>query len=108
MSAQLCSPYRPRFKSGDWFIASPEEFEAEATSYIAYSGPWELGEQAGTIVHGMDVSFFPNWCGQRQLRKAHIEGDRLFLSSVEPVRSGGVEVDAVLEWQRATPNRASL
>ncbi|GAB7262001.1 lipocalin-like domain-containing protein [Dickeya ananatis] len=103
MSAQLCSPDRPRFASGDWFVASPEEFEAEATTYIAYSGPWELGEQDGTITHGMDVSLFPNWYGQRQLRRVRIEGDRLFLSSVEPVRSSGVEIDATLEWQRVTP-----
>lgn len=102
MSAQLCAPDRPRFASGDWFVASPEEFEAEATSYIAYSGPWKLGEQEGTIIHGMDVSLFPNWCGQRQLRRVRIEGDRLFLSSVEPVRSGGVEIDATLEWQKCT------
>ncbi|MDQ1214986.1 lipocalin-like domain-containing protein [Pantoea anthophila] len=103
MSAQLCSPDRRHFASGDWFIASPEEFEAEATTYIAYSGPWEPGEEDGTIMHGMDVSLFPNWCGQRQLRRARIDGDRLFLSSVEPVRSGGVEIDATLEWQRVKP-----
>ena len=54
-------------------------------------------------MHGMDVSLFPNWCGQRQLRRARIDGDRLFLSSVEPVRSGGVEIDATLEWQRVKP-----
>lgn len=102
MSAQLCAPERSHFTSGDWFVASPEEFKAEATTYIAYSGPWQLGEQPGTIIHGMDVSLFPNWCGQRQLRRARIEGDRLFLSSVEPVRSGGVEIDATLEWQKCS------
>ena len=54
MSAQLCAPERSHFTSGDWFVASPEEFKAEATTYIAYSGPWQLGEQPGTIIHGMD------------------------------------------------------
>lgn len=102
MSAQLCAPDRSHFASGDWFVASPEEFKEEATTYIAYSGPWKLGEEAGTIIHGMDVSLFPNWCGQRQLRRARIEGDRLFLSSVEPVSSGGVEIDATLEWQKCS------
>lgn len=102
MSAKLCAPERWHFTSGDWFVASPEEFKAEATTYIAYSGPWQLGEQPGTIIHGMDVSLFPNWCGQRQLRRARIEGDRLFLSSVEPVSSGGIEIDATLEWQKCS------
>lgn len=84
-------------------MASPEEFEAEATSYIAYCGPWALGEHEGTIIHGMDVSLFPNWCGQRQLRTIRVEGDRLFLSSVEPVHSGGTLIDAELEWQKVSP-----
>lgn len=106
MSAQFCCPGRAHFRSGDWFMASPEEFEAEATSYIAYSGPWEIGEQDGTIIHGMDVSLFPNWCGQRQVRKMILEEERLVLSSVDPVRSGGILIHAELEWRKNKPHQA--
>lgn len=103
MSAQLCSPGRVPFGSGDWFVATHEEFKAEATSYIAYSGPWAPGEEEDTVIHGMDVSLFPNWCGQRQARRVRLQGDRLFLSSLAPVSSGGVLIDAELEWRRAMP-----
>ncbi|WP_261154478.1 lipocalin-like domain-containing protein [Serratia ficaria] len=104
MSAQLCAPERTCFTSGDWFVASSEEFRAEATSYIAYSGPWEPGTEAGTIIHGMDVSLFPNWSGQRQVRNFRLEDEYLFLASKEPVHSGGRLIHAELQWKRAVLN----
>jgi hypothetical protein len=101
MSAQLCAPGRRPFASGDWFVASCDEFRAEATSYIAYSGPWQMGPDQNTIIHGMDVSLFPNWCGQRQARRVRIDGDQLFLASVAPLYSGGMLINAELQWCRA-------
>lgn len=103
MSAQLCTPGRRHFASNDWFVGSAEDFRAEATSYIAYSGPWEIGPEPDTLIHGMDVSLFPNWSDQRQIRKVQLDGDRLVLRSQAPVRSGGTLVDAELEWRRASP-----
>ena len=39
MSAQLSKPDRPNFASGDWFASTAEDYQQEATSYIAYCGP---------------------------------------------------------------------
>lgn len=45
MSAQLSRPDRKPFASGDWFEASDAEFREEATSYIAYTGPFHVDEE---------------------------------------------------------------
>jgi hypothetical protein len=104
MWAQLMTPGRTLFASGDWFKATPEEFEEEATGYIAYSGPFQVDETKRTLSHSMDVSLFPNWIGQTQPRIVSIEGDELLLSTATPVESGGASVMAYLTWKRASRN----
>jgi len=101
MSAQLMKPGRKPFASGDWFKGSPEDYGREATTYIAYSGPFRVNEEKGTLTHSMFVSLFPNWIGQTQPRAVKIEGDTLHLSSVSPIQSGGNTVTSYLQWKRA-------
>ena len=50
MSAQLMRRGRPEFASGSWFDASDDELRAAASGYIAYSGPFHVGEK-GTVTH---------------------------------------------------------
>lgn len=45
MSAQLSTADRPDFGSGDWFAGTADDYAAEATSYIAYSGPFHVDEE---------------------------------------------------------------
>ncbi|KQP38580.1 hypothetical protein ASF49_03960 [Methylobacterium sp. Leaf104] len=104
MSAQLMRPDRPDFASGDWFVGTPEEFAAEATGYIAYSGPFGTEADTGQLTHTMTVSLFPKWLGQTQPRLVSIEGDVLRLSTAAPIRSGGREVTYHLIWRRAAAN----
>ncbi|MDP3671767.1 MAG: lipocalin-like domain-containing protein [Telluria sp.] len=104
MSAQLCHSDRGRpFASGDWFKGTAEEYEAEASSYIAYTGPFHVDEEKQTLTHSMFISLFPNWIGQTQPRVVEIEGDFLNLSSANPFQSAGKTVMAYLTWQRAAP-----
>ena len=100
MSAQLMAPGRPEFASGDWFDATDEELRAEATGYIAYSGPFHVDEE-DRLFHSMEVSLFPNWLGQTQQRVVDLQGDTLRLSTAAPIRSGGVVVNSFLVWRRA-------
>jgi hypothetical protein len=60
MSAQLSKPDRPKFASGDWFAGTADDYVAEASSYIAYSGPFQVDEAKQTLTHSMFVSLFPN------------------------------------------------
>lgn len=101
MSAQLSKPNRKPFASGDWFEASDQEFKDEATSYIAYTGPFHVDEERQHLTHSMYISLFPNWIGQTQPRVVRIEGDHLFLSTASPISSGGKTVNSHLAWRRA-------
>jgi hypothetical protein len=104
MSAQLATPDRPHFASGDWFDGSTEDYVAEASSYIAYTGPFHVDEDAQTLTHSMFVSLFPNWTGQTQPRRVELDGDTLHLGTASPIRSRGKTVDSVLMWRRAEAN----
>jgi hypothetical protein len=104
MSAQLSKPDRPNFASGDWFAGTPEEYVSEASSYIAYSGPFHVDEDKQTLAHSMFVSLFPDWTGQTQPRRVEIDGDTLQLGTQAPIQSGGKTVNSVLIWRRAEPN----
>jgi hypothetical protein len=102
MSAKLCHPERRPFASGDWFKGTPEEYEAEASTYVSYTGPFEVNEEKQTLTHSMFISLFPNWIGQTQPRVVNIEGDFLNLSTASPIQSGGKTVNSFLQWKRAT------
>lgn len=104
MSAQLSAAERTPFASGDWFDATDAEYKAEASSYIAYTGPYRVDEETGELFHSMFVSLFPNWTGQTQQRLVSLEGNTLTLGSAGPLMSGGTEVESRLVWRRAEAN----
>jgi hypothetical protein len=101
MSAQLMRPGRREFASGDWFDGTDEDYREEASTYIAYSGPFHVDEENKTLTHSMFVSLFPNWTGQTQPRVVRIDGDMLHLSTEVPIRSAGKVVMSYLQWRRA-------
>ena len=101
MSAQLMRSGRSNFASGDWFNGTTEEYRKEASTYIAYSGPFHVNEEKKTLSHSMFVSLFPNWTGQTQPRVVKIDGDVLHLSTESPITSGGKTVMSYLQWRRA-------
>ena len=103
MSAQLSKPDRTPFASGDWFKGTDEDYRQEASTYIAYTGPFHVDEEKQTLTHSMFISLFPNWIGQTQPRVVKIEGNTLHLSTAAPITSGGKVVNSYLKWERATP-----
>ena len=104
MSAQLSSPDRANFASGDMYRGAPEDYVAAGRSYLAYSGPYRVDEARRTVEHGMAVSLFPNWQGQRQLRIPELHGDTLVLATDQPTLFAGSLKTARITWRRATPN----
>jgi hypothetical protein len=103
MSAQLCMPDRRPFASGDWFKGTDQDYKQEASTYIAYTGPFHVDEEKRTLTHTMFISLFPNWIGQTQPRVVRIEGSTLYLSTASPITSGGKVVNSHLRWERAAP-----
>ena len=103
MSAQLCKPDRKPFASGDWFKGTDDDYKQEASTYIAYTGPFHVDEEKRTLTQTMFISLFPNWIGQTQPRVVKIEGNSLYLSTASPISSGGKTVNSYLRWERAMP-----
>lgn len=104
MSAQLSTPDRKPFASGDWFKGSDEDWKQEGSTYIAYTGEFHVDEEAKSLTHSMFISLFPNWIGQTQPRVVKIEGEYLFLHTANPIESGGKKVNSYLKWKRAPKN----
>jgi hypothetical protein len=104
MSAQLSGTDRANFARDDMYGGTPEEYVAAGISYLAYSGPYRVDEASRTVEHGMDVSLFPNWQGQRQLRIPELDGETLVLATDRPTLFAGSLKTARITWRRVTPN----
>jgi hypothetical protein len=104
MSAQLQRPERPPFAEGDLLRATPKEYAAAGSSYVAYSGRFFVDEGKKSLYHENAMSFFPNWLGQRQVRLADLNGDHLQLSTDKPQRINGVLKTVTASWRRAKLN----
>lgn len=101
MSAQLAKPNRELFATGDWFAGSDEEYRAQGSSYISYTGPYRIDEETGALSHVVEVSLFANWQGQTQPRTMRFEDDYLILGNTSKYLSGGKHVNAEIRWKRA-------
>jgi hypothetical protein len=102
MSAQLSVRERAPFASDDWYKGKPEEFGDAASSYFAYTGPFQVDEEKQTLTHSMFISLFPNWIGQTQPRLVHVDRDFLTVTTEKAVESQGKMVKPELRWKRAT------
>lgn len=104
MSAQLGTPGRRNFKGGDLYRGTPDEYVEEGSTYMAYSGPFYLDEAKHLLQHEMEVSLFPNWKGQRQVRVFQLDGQVLHLGTDQPMKFAGSSKTAALVWNRVKPN----
>lgn len=98
MIVMLMRRDRKPFRSSGLFEGATAERAAAAESYVAYSGRWE--PQVGSVVHHVDMSYFPNWIGTRQLRFFKISGSRVTFTT-RPYESRGIRQVARLVWRRA-------
>lgn len=66
-------------------------------TYLAYRGTYEIRD--GHIVHSVQLSTFPNWAGEGQVRSAELHGDRFVLRTA-PVETPDGTFDAELRSAR--------
>ena len=86
MSAQLA-------RSG----LSADDQEPDAY-FIAYSGPYDVDEQARTVTHHVQVSVIPNWRGTTQIRQVQFpEPGTLVLTAEGSPREGET---TTITWSR--------
>lgn len=89
--------HRAAFAHPDPRAGSPEECRAAVESFAAYTGHWRLEE--GRVIHTIELAWVPPWTGSRQIRHAHLHGDRLRLST-DPTPVGGTAWVLHLDWIR--------
>src|SRR5262249_19546714 len=99
MSAQ---PAKPR----------PYQDDQQLTAYaIAYSGPFEVDEQASAVARQVQVSVIPSWLGTTQVRQMQVpEPSVLVLSATEWYAQSGVVTTYTITWSTTatTPARVLL
>ena len=85
-------------------LASPEPYQDEQAPdayYIAYSGPYDVDEQARTVTHHVQVSVIPGWRGTTQIRQVQFaEPGTLVLSAEGSPREGEM---TTITWSRQPP-----
>ncbi len=99
MSVAVMSSKRPRYVSGDLLGGSTEEKVAAAETYITYSGRYET--RGNKLIVHCEVSFFPNWVGEDQVRFFELNENRLNLSTAL-ILVKGKEMASYLTWERVT------
>src|SRR5215204_566234 len=91
--------HRAPYHDPDVFGGTEEERSEAISSYLSYSGPFEVLADRDTVIHHIEISSFPNWIGNAQVRFAELDGDLLTLST-KPMTFQGVERTAKLVWER--------
>ena len=74
--------------------ATPQERAEAARGMVCYAGHYELKD--GTVLHHVDMALNPNMVGQTVVRRVHIDGADLTLSSV-PGKDGSYRR---IRWRR--------
>lgn len=99
MSVEIMAAHRSPYHDPDLFGGTAQERSEAISTYLSYSGPFEVLSDQGTVIHHIEVCSFPNWIGNAQVRIAKLDGDVLTLST-RPMTIQGTERTAELDWVR--------
>ncbi|MEJ2193981.1 MAG: lipocalin-like domain-containing protein [Ignavibacteriaceae bacterium] len=81
IAVQIMKNNRSQFLSEDPLQAQPDEVFEAYNGFIAYCGNYEVNLDNNQVVHHIEISSFPNWVGQNQVRNFEFKGDKLILST---------------------------
>jgi hypothetical protein len=96
---EIMAEGRVPYREPDAFGGSPQERSEAISTYLSYTGPFELLADRDTVIHHIEICSYPNWIGNAQVRFARLEGDLLVLST-KPMVFQGVTRSAELVWER--------
>jgi Lipocalin-like domain len=99
MSVEIMAAGRAPYREPDAFGGTLEERSEAISTYLSYSGPFEVVGGEDRVIHHIEVCSYPNWVGNAQVRFAKLGDDRLTLST-RPMTFQGVERRAELVWER--------
>jgi hypothetical protein len=99
MSVEIMAAHRAPYHDPDAFGGTPAERSEAISTYLSYSGPFEVLADQDTVIHHIEVCSYPNWIGNAQVRFAKLDDDELTLST-KPMTFQEVERTAELVWER--------
>ena len=99
MSVEIMAAQRTPYQAPDAFGGTSEERSEAISTYLSYSGTFEVMSDQDTVIHHIEVCSYPNWIGNAQVRFVTLDGDVLTLST-EPMTLQGVRRTAELVWER--------
>ena len=94
MSATLMQGARANFASEDMLHGTMEEKARAAETCMAYNGCYMVGD--GVVTHHVELSLFPNWVGNDQVRYDTFDGDKPVLRTSR-MRFSGQQVVGTLD-----------
>ena len=100
VSAVLGAADRPRLAAQDPQDATAQEYASSARTFVAYSGTYSLREETGEVMHTIEISLYPNWQGQSQLRVLQLDGDTVTIVASPRVAADGRAFHSELRWRR--------
>ena len=101
-AGQIMALERPAFATGNLLKGSDDEVRAAFEGYVAYYGSYTVDEAEGLMVHDVEGSFFPNWVGDRQIRRFEFTGGGQLRLSTLPIQGSRANLTVVLLWERAS------
>lgn len=100
-AGQIVTQGRPAFATGNLLKGSDAEVRAAFEGYVAYYGSYAVDEAQGLMVHEVEGSLFPNWIGDKQVRRYEFTHDGKLELSTMPIRGSRADLTVVLLWERA-------
>jgi hypothetical protein len=98
MSVAMMSSGRQSYAQEDLLGGTDAEKLAAAEGFFSYCGRYEI--DGDSVLHLIEVAFFPNRIGSTQRRYFRLEGDRLLLTT-PPMTIKGVRKIGHIHWERA-------
>ncbi len=99
VSVEIMAAHRTPYHDPDVLGGTQAERAEAISTYLSYSGSFEVLPQQGTVIHHIEICSYPNWIGNAQVRFAKLERDLLTLST-KPMIVQGAERRAELVWER--------
>lgn len=98
MWATLQRKDRTPLGSGSLAAATAEQRAAAAAGYLSYAGSYTV--DGDRVIHHVEVSLFPDWVGDEQIRLIGWEDGDLVLSTEPQTTPSGRVVVNRLQWRR--------
>jgi len=100
VSAVLGASDRPVVAALDPQNATPDEYASSARTFVAYAGTYLLDQETGEVRHNIELSLYPNWQGQSQLRILQLDGDTVNIVASPRIAADGRAFHSELRWRR--------